>query len=358
MNVPAVPRIADDVVERHGAEHEAFAAALRSAANGADRAFRYLQHRLVVESLAYVQPVLSRPLDQLLRPPPRAFLTRTQELRLVGARAAFRHLDSRVAMHQLSAVPSVLHPTTPFALHALLEGPTPSGRETNPGMLRATPTAWRPESNSFMHPPAQHCEELVAEALAVAGGHDAPACVRAGWLTFTMLSIHPFVDGNGRTSRALYLAVAADELPLGIDWGILEQWSVARYHYVEALQAGQQVERYDGAAMDARPFVQFSLDASLVGLDLCRRRLEMLEAELVGLSAIGLTPNAALVLVAVRSSVQATTDELSALGLSAVELDGAIAELGESGLMAWRPRPSSRRTMLDPSAHGLVATGP
>ena len=355
MSVPRLPPLDAALVEQHAAAHQGLTAHYRSVDEAVRIAFRSLQHRLVVESLAYVQPVLNRPLDQLLRPPPRAFLTRTQELRLDGARAAFRHLDSRAAMLRQGAVTSVLDPTTPVVLHALLEGPTPSGRETNAGMLRATPTAWRPESNSFMHPPAGMCVDLVAEAIDLARTSTAPACVRAAWLTFTMLSIHPFVDGNGRTSRALYMAVVADELGLGVDWGIAEQWSAARFHYVDALQAGQRVEKYDGSAMDAAAFVEFSTQASIVGVELCRRRLDLIDAELEGLRNAGLSAHAAVVLNTVRTSLISSPTELSLLGFSAGDLDQAIAELVSTGRVAWQRRPASRLTLADTAVFGLCS---
>ena len=195
---------------------------------------------------------------------------------MFGADAVYRHLDSRIAMRDMGAVERVLDRSTPVVFHALLEGLTPSGRETNPGMLRATPTAWKPEANSYMHPPATMCSDLVDQALEVASGSSVPSCVRGAWLTFTMLSIHPFVDGNGRTSRALYLAVVADDVPLGLDFGVLEQWSITRSAYVAALQQGQRVERYDGERMDARPFVEYATITSTVGAELCAARIARL----------------------------------------------------------------------------------
>jgi hypothetical protein len=269
-------------------------------------------------------------------------------------------------MRQQGMVATTVCETTPIALHALFESAAPSGRETNPGMLRSTPTSWRPEANAFAHPDASECGSLMAEAISVANGADAPAFVRAAWLTFTMLCIHPFVDGNGRTSRALYLGIASEDLELGIDWGIAEQWSVARAHYVQALQAGQQLERYDSERLDPTAFVEFTTEASIIGAQLCRDRLELLEAEMVGLCQLGLSTGAATVLMAVRSAVVASVEQLSGVAvcgsagvaLSADTLDAAIAELLQRGLVAWCPRPSSRRTMFDDSVHGLTAIGP
>jgi hypothetical protein len=353
VSVPHLPDLPDDVVARHERAHRRLADAHRSSPPHVQRLFTLLQRRLVVESLAYVQPTLARPHDQLLVPAPRSFLTRTHELRLLGAEAVFRHIDSRLTMVESGAIDRVLQRSTPVVFHALLEGLTPSGRETNPGMLRATPTAWKPEANSFMHPPAGLCDELVDEAMDVALRRDAPACARAGWLTFTMLSIHPFVDGNGRTSRALYLTVAADDLELGLDWGVLEQWAVARRAYVDALQAGQQVERYDGAIMDAAPFMSFATLTSSVGADLCRARVDHLTAAFEALiGREGRSPAQAAVLLAVDIERIVVPAQLAAM--AGDEMLVAADELLRAGALRWAERPPSRRTSDRPEISGLV----
>ncbi len=355
--VPALPPLPDHLVAEHREAHERLAAELRSSDAHVARLFVMLQQRLVVESLAYVQPVYARSDDQLMVPPPRTFLTRLQELRMQGAWASFRHIDSRVAMQRAGEIRTVLSTATPLVLHALLEGLSPTGRETNPGMLRATPTSWKPEASGFMHPPASMCDELVAAALAIAADAPAPGCARSGWLTYAMLSIHPFVDGNGRTSRALYMAVAADELPLGIDWGILEQWSVARFAYVQALQAGQRVERYDAEAMDALPFMTFSVNASIAGAEVCGRRLVHI-AERCAAERRSLADSTAhaTVVVAVEMLGIATFAELGRCGLEPPELAAAIDELVQAQVLTWVPRPPSRRTRDDREAQGLMVS--
>jgi hypothetical protein len=320
------------------------------------RLFALLQRRLVIESLGYVQPTMARPHDQILIPAPRAFLTRNLQLRLLGASAVFRHVDSRLAMIELGAIERVLQRTTPVVFHALLEGLTPSGRETNPGMLRATPTAWKAEANSYMHPPAGMCDQLVEEALDTVLGSTAPACARAAWLTFTMLSIHPFVDGNGRTSRALYLTVAADDLQLGLDWGVLEQWAIARGGYVEALQAGQQVERYDGRLMDAAPFMSYATLTSTVGAEVCTARLHHLTGVFDHLvQRLGRSPDQAAVLLAVDMERVLVPQQLLPLALESGWT--AVDELLAAGILAWAPRPPSRRTSDTPETAGLVRVG-
>ncbi len=355
MNVPAVPGVDPTLLQEHLSAHAQLHGALETVDPLVRRLFSILQHRLMVEALAYVQPVLSRPMEQLLLPPPRAFLTRTQELRMMGAHAAFRHIDSRVTMREMGVVDAVLQPSTPVVLHGLLEGMTPSARETNPGMLRATPTYWLPEVSTYMHPPAPLCPELVEEAVAVASDRSIPAAIRAGWLTFTMLSIHPFVDGNGRTSRSLFLAVACEGLPGGVDWGVLEQWSVARESYVAHLQQGQQVERYIADEMDAAPFVHFGILSSTYGANTCFARLKRL-AELVDQHRQrGLDVEHSFVLATIQVLRGATWTDLRGCAFDAPKLDRIVTGLLDAGLIVWGPRPAARRTMQDPAQWALVA---
>jgi hypothetical protein len=352
--VPLLPPLEPEVVVAHERAHDHLASAFRSAERSAQRLFVMVQRRIVVESLAYVQPVSANADQQLIIPPPRAFLSRSKQRRMQGADAAFRHLDSRSAMRQLGSIAAVLHRTTPVVLHALLEGPAPSDRETNPGMLRVTPTSWKPEASSYIHPPAAVVPELVDASVRFVLEAPAPACVRASWLTFTMLSIHPFVDGNGRTSRALAMAVMADELALGIDWGLLEQWSVRRWAYIEALQAGQAIPEYDPLTLDPRPFIEFSTTMSIDGAVLCLQRLQFIGHLVDDAGRRGLSGDHALVYVAVQLLDHASMFELESLGLSAVEVTEIVDGLARSGLVRWAARPPSRRTADDPDRHALV----
>lgn len=337
----------------HAAAHVLLHQRLGDAPADVARLFTIQQHRLVVESLAYVQPVVARPSQPRVVVPPRAFLTLAHQRRMIGASAAFRHVDSRVAMLQTGDIGFVVDASTPLVLHALLESSLPSSdTETNPGMLRTTLTSWMPEANEFAHPPAHMVTDLVAAAIDMANHADAPACSRAAWLTFTMLSIHPFVDGNGRTSRALYMALVAPSLPRGIDWGALEQWSTWRGDYVAALQAGQQVESYDPANMSAAAFIDFATRASIAGAELCIARLEAIETQLTNLER--LVPRAhAFVETVVRMLGIATLAEIVTCGLPAGEIDAIVKDLTMGTRLRWEPRPFGRRTLERPEPFGL-----
>jgi hypothetical protein len=259
-------------------------------------------------------------------------------------------------MKRMGAITSVVTMATPYVFHALLEGPSPSGIDMNPGMLRAYPLDWAPEDNTFMHPPGPACPELVEAAMDLALNAPAPPCVRAAYLTFAMLSIHPFADGNGRTSRALYMAVSADGLSLGMDWGALEQWSIDRVGYIAALQAGQRVEQYRGEDMDATAFVQFATASSIQGAHVCRARLHHLaERVTVASAATGGDTRLAAVVVAARMLRLATRSQLAAFAHNAEDLDAVIEHLLHHGLLRWERRPASSRTPSCADLYGLAA---
>ncbi len=130
---------------------------------------------------------------------------------------AFRHLDVAAAMHRMEGGPPIVTDSMPHVLNALLSGPV-TGRETNPGLLRMSSTHWMPDANPFRHPEPSSVPDLLAGAIDVAVRAPVPAVARAGWMAFVMMTVHPFVDGNGRTARALFVALASADTPAGLDW--------------------------------------------------------------------------------------------------------------------------------------------
>jgi len=353
MSVPGIPAIDPRLVEEYDAAHERMASSVRAADPAVQLIFTVVQRRLMVESLAYLQSVLVRHVGQLTVPPPRGYLTRAQQLRVRGATAAFRHIDTRITLEQQGLVPSAVESSTPQALHALFEGASPGDHETNPGMLRATPTSWQKDINPFTHPPAAECPALLAEAMEVIEDRSVAGAVRAGWFMFTFLTIHPFVDGNGRTSRGLYLAVASPSLPLGLDWGVAEQWSVSRAEYIATLQAGNHVSHYDAEAMTAEPFTRYSIATSIAGVEVCLERLAMLGRVYGDRRDVGFSEDAAIVATVIEANRCCTWDELVPTGMSYTRLDAAVAELREAGAVGWAPRPHGRRTIDDPAEFAL-----
>lgn len=355
MNVPLLPALDSVDLEAHRSAHARLAEAF-TASPQSRSLFRFLQRRVLIDALANVQPVTVRPGAADLLPRPRAFLTPRHLIRVQASAAALRHVDSRITMLRQGSIASLIEPWTPMVLHALIEGPSPLGVETNAGMLRATPTRWAPDNNPMTHPEPVDVPELVAAAVDFAVRAPAPAISRAGWLAFTMMSIHPFVDGNGRTARMLFQAMSSIDLELGIDWGAVEQFTLDRTGYVDALRAGQNLARYDGALLDAGPFMGFALQCSIDGATLGLRRLGQINQAMTSRLEGGDDPVVAAVSIAVELSSIVTLAELGGLSVDVETLTSVVNGLVGAARLQWVPRPVSRRTPWSSEAFGLAIT--
>lgn len=375
--VPHLPPVPEELLADHERAHEQLAAAIGEA-GGRDPAavavFTHLARRIVIESLAHLHPVLADPSSPLLVPPPRSNLTPLLLRRRHGAAEAFRHVDVRVAMVRHGHVAHPLERSTPEVLNALLQSGPGTGIaddvETNPGLVRATPTNWKPEANPFEHPPPERCRPLLESAVDLVAHAPSPAVVRAGWLAFTINTIHPFVDGNGRTARACALAVAASGAPTAMEWGVLEQWNLAREGYVDALRAGQRARAYAAEEVDATPFVSHTVRSSAAGARLCVARLQVVSSLVDELRRAGLdtasTVAAGAVLVD-RSLPLAAIGRLVAPFVGEGAPDAAVADgdevaggevairLAGNGVLAWIDTPAGS----DPGApRRSLAAGP
>ena len=119
---------------------------------------------------------------------------------VVGNVAAMK---AAIALADRLDVPAIL------AMHSALMASQP---QSGPGQWRDVPvwigssSLW-PDGADFVPPSAQRVPECMDDLVAFLERDDLPALVQAAVAHAQFETIHPFVDGNGRTGRALLSAV-------------------------------------------------------------------------------------------------------------------------------------------------------
>jgi Fic/DOC family len=265
-DLPPVPRIDPTLLSDHRREHVRLDASLEQASPVVARLLTRFALRITVAGVANVRPSVRGGTGPALFPPPRRFLSVFDRARLQGAAAAYRHVDSSLAMIQLGfEAPPALRPETPYVLNALTEGRMDNPDETNPGMIRGVEFGGNLPVAPYPPPPRDRCRSLLDTAMHVANSVEEPATVRAAWMLFVLGEIHPFADGNGRVARLLYLMLTGDDMPRTVDWGVIEQ---LRHHEDDWFTTLKQ--------RDVGPSATLAIELSLSGARLTSERLRVL----------------------------------------------------------------------------------
>lgn len=292
--LPAVPEISAEALDHWYETHTTTADRLASLDIQIQSVLNDWRLDRCLEGLAGVTPSISGQTVAPLFPAPRRFLSPSDRARLAGARAGIEHVDVRLALVADGLDPAMLHPETPYVLHALVEG-RPTGEDiTNPGLARVRDSGWKVRRTVFNPPPADMARPLVSLMIETITSRPSSPPALAAWALFTFLSIHPFVDGNGRTARLLYLLISSMGLRT-LDVGALEAIALSRPDYLAALQKGQSTTpMWDPRLLDASPLVEVMYRWSIWG---ARRHMlqaeairsidERLRAELPGLTTAG-----------------------------------------------------------------------
>jgi hypothetical protein len=262
--LPPVPRIADSLLSEHHDEHLRLDAALTGAAPAAARIVTRLSVRTTIAAVANVRPSVRGGAGPPVFSPPRAFLSYSDLERVRGVAAGYRYVDSRLAIVELGYdQPPALRPETPYVLNALTEGRMDNPDESNPGMIRAVEFEGNLPVAPYPAPPRDSCRALLESAVSIANSRAEPPTVRAAWMLYVLGEIHPFVDGNGRVARLLYLLLTGEDMPRTVDWGAIEQF---RYHQGDWTPLLKD--------RDVGPSTAFLVELSTAGARLTLRRLE------------------------------------------------------------------------------------
>ncbi|MEU3792485.1 Fic family protein [Streptomyces fructofermentans] len=130
----------------------------------------------------------------------------------------------------------------------------------------------------YTAPDAEHVPALMGELLSwlTEGDLDTPALVRASMTHLNLVSIHPWLDGNGRMSRAVHTLVLAREGILAPEFSSIEEWLGAddfntREYYaaLRTVQAGSWQPKRDAAS-----WIRFCLTAHHLQAQEVQRRFE------------------------------------------------------------------------------------
>jgi hypothetical protein len=274
-DLPPLPRIDPKLLDEHRDEHLQLDASLVGAPPPAARLVTRLSLRTTIAAVANVRPSVRGGSGPPVFPPPRGFLSCSDRERLKGVAAAYRHVDSRLAIIQLGYdQPPALRPETPYVLNALTEGRMDNPDESNPGMIRAVEFDGNLPVAPYPAPPRDRCRALLESAVAIANSNSEPATVRAAWMLYVLGEIHPFADGNGRVARLLYLMVTGEDMPRTVDWGAIEQF---RYHQDDWTPLLRD--------RDVGPSTAFLIELSIAGARLTRRRLRVVGDLLAALAS-------------------------------------------------------------------------
>ncbi|MEZ5209282.1 MAG: Fic family protein [Acidimicrobiales bacterium] len=346
--VPPFPDLPVELLEAHATAHRELEHAVGGLSPDAVRTLgRWLTDHTTT-ALAGIYPSISGAVTQPLFPPPRAFLSRRHVERRSGVAEAYRYIDVQVTLARMGLEPHPLRIETPFVLHALVEGRRTSDDETNPAVLRSRTSAWVARVSPYAHPPAAVVRPLAERIVIDAAMTDAPAPAVAAWIAFCWMSLHPWVDGNGRTARLLYLLVAARSTP-SLDLGAIELMTERRNDYVQALQQGQwTTPTWDAELLDATPFAIRTTQWSVLGAQRNRRRAEALDACVGEVAALGGLEDAAAALI-VHAGIERllTPAHLEELAIDTDEdrtaPAAALEALADLGALVRRPLPPSRR---------------
>lgn len=265
LAVPAVPEVSAQVLQNWYTVHEHTTERVANLGEHLSWALRDYRLDRCLEGLAGITPSISGESDPPLFPAPRRFLSPFNIERLAGCRAAIDHVNVRLALIDDGLERTLIRSETPFILHALIEGRPTSDEITNPGILRVHESGWQVRQHVFRPPPAEMARPLLDLVVETVVDRPASPPTLGAWTVFTLLSIHPFVDGNGRTARVLYLLIASLALQ-ELDLGTLEAIALRRPDYLAALQGGQWTTPvWNPELLDPRPFIAATYNWSAWG---------------------------------------------------------------------------------------------
>jgi Fic family protein len=154
------------------------------------------------------------------------------------------------AVESLSTAPAITVPDLLSIHRRLLAG---TRLEEHGGILRTTQnwiggSEYNPCSAEFIPPPPEHVQVLLEDLCTFCNGDSLPAVAQAAMAHAQFETIHPFVDGNGRTGRALIHVILRRR---GLAPHVLPPVSLVLATWATDYVAGLTATRYSGTQTSA-----------------------------------------------------------------------------------------------------------
>lgn len=337
-------------IEEHAAAHGDAAEALGAMPDALREVSAAWLRQQAETSLAAIRPSFFAGDAPPLFPAPRGYLDSGQRGRLAGVRMALQHVEARLI--DAKGERPLIDASTPFVLNALAEGRRDRRSPMYPGLVRSSDTTWLVRDPKYKHPSAHECGPLVDVTLEAFDECELHPAVAGAWLMFSLLTIHPFADGNGRTTRMLYLLASAPAT--GLDLSIAEQWVFYRHQYIRALSVGRAAPRFDADRLDPQPFTDATIAWSTVGARLTSERLAALGRAWDGLAGLDDAHRAGALAAGLHRFV--SPDDLPAtIGTYPDRLDVLLRLVG-AGVLTRVTLPPSRQVPGAPPRPHFAAT--
>lgn len=234
-------------------------------------------------------------------------------------------------------------------------------RDKSPGLWRTGPIGVTSGDGRIVYegPPGHDVAELMADVIdwLARGDLDVHVVVRAAMAHLHAVSVHPFLDGNGRISRILQSLVLAREGLLSPEFASIEEYLGAHtseyYAVLQSVQSGRyQPER------DATAWISFCIEAHLVQ---ARQRLGQIEEAGVRWSLLeNLVANRGWpdrLVIALEQSLVGGADRASysrEAEVSSATASSDFRRLVDAGLVAPRGRGRSIRYHASPEVRSQV----
>lgn len=205
-------------------------------------------------------------------------------------------------------------------------------------------SSYNPCSASFVPPPPDHVNEILADLIAYMNGDDHSPLVQAAHVHAQFETIHPFADGNGRTGRALIHVVLrrrglapAFVPPISLVLATLSETYVAGLMGFRHLGEPDSAERSAAAAEWLRVFAT-ATHRSCIDAERYAEQIDRLTAGWrQRLGRVRANSSTDLLLKVLPGAPVVSVESASALiGRSKARTTGAVNALAEAGILRQR----------------------